>query len=207
MNKIKIISVDFQKDFTEKEGFAYKPRVSVDFVKNTFVPFIRKNKIKIAEIISDYREIPLSPRGFFCQPGTVGYESEIPNEVKIKDVWIKCQHSPVWIRKNIGIEKRKLGTPYADPKKFEKWLDKNIGNPKKIDFVVLIGLTINCCLLSVAQELFFRGYKVKILKEATDDFGGSIQDKENAFKILKGNRWADPISWNELKKEIENKGL
>jgi len=36
------------------------------FIKKILVPYFRKNNIKIAEIISDYREIPLSSRDFFA---------------------------------------------------------------------------------------------------------------------------------------------
>ena len=53
--KTKIISIDFQKDFTAEGGICHKPRLSVDFVKNTLAPFLEKNNLKIAEIISDYR--------------------------------------------------------------------------------------------------------------------------------------------------------
>ena len=49
--KIKIISVDFQKDYTARGGICYKPRPAVDFVKNTFIPYLKENNIKIAEII------------------------------------------------------------------------------------------------------------------------------------------------------------
>jgi len=202
MEKIKIISVDFQKDFTDKKGFVYKPRKSVNFIKKIVIPFLRKNKIKIVEIISDYRKIPLSSRGFFCQPGEEGFESEIPNDIKNKNVWIKCLHSPIWIRKNVGIANKKPGKPYQNPKAFEKWLSSTIGKAKDVDEIVLIGLTVNCCILCVASELFFRGYKVRILKEATDDYLGGLQEKENALNILQANLWAKPISWDELKKKL-----
>lgn len=203
MNKIKIISVDFQKDFTSEEGFAYKSRPSVNFIKKILIPFLRKNNIKIAEIISDYRKIPLSSRGFFCQPGEQGYESEIPEDIKLKNIWIKCMHSPVWIRENIGVSNKKPGKPYPDPKAFEEWLFSTVGKPEDIEEVILIGLTANCCILSTAQELSARGYKVKILNEATDDFLGGLQEKENALKLIEGNRWAEIISWEELKRKLE----
>jgi nicotinamidase-related amidase len=203
MQKIKIISVDFQKDFTSEGGFAYKPRPCVDFIKFDLIPTLRKNKIKIAEIISDYRNIVLSTRGFFCIPGTKGYESEISKDVKLNNIWIKCAHSPIWIRKNIGNSNKKPGIPYQDTKAFTKWLNSTIGKPKEIGEVVLIGLTVNCCILSLAQELYCRGYNnVKILKEATDDYIGTIIDKENALTLIKQNKWAEVITWNELKKKL-----
>lgn len=200
MDSIKIISVDFQKDFTARDGFAYKPRASVDFIKNILIPFLKQNNIKIAEIISDYREIPLSSRGFFCQPGTIGYESEIPDDVKLKDAWIKCQHSPIWTRENIGIADKNPGKPYPDPEKFEKWLKSTVGEPQKNSFIILIGLTVNCCILSLAQELFFRGYAVKILGEATDDYLGNLENKKNALELIGANRWAETIDYNDFKK-------
>lgn len=200
MSNIKIISVDFQKDFTAKDGFAYKPRASVDFIKNILIPFLKQNNIKIAEIISDYREILLSNRGFFCQPGTIGYESEISDEAKLKNVLIKCQHSPVWTRENIGIADKNPGKPYPDPEKFGKWLKSAVGEPQENSFIILIGLTVNCCVLSLAQELFFRGYAVKILEEATDDYLGSLENKKNALGLIGANHWAETINYDDFKK-------
>ena len=55
--KIKIISIDLQKDFSSKGGLCYQPRSSVKFIKNTFIPFLKNNKIKILEIISKMFEI------------------------------------------------------------------------------------------------------------------------------------------------------
>ena len=80
--KTKIISIDFQKDFTAEGGICHKPRPSVDFVKNTLVPYLTEKKIKIAEIISDYRQPRPGGRGNCCRPGEWGYESEIPESAK-----------------------------------------------------------------------------------------------------------------------------
>jgi len=202
VNKIKIISVDFQKDFIDKKGIDYRHRKSVNFIKKTLVPFLRKKKIKVAEIISDYREIPLSSRKILCIPVEDGFESGIPQDIKLKNIWTKCWHSPIWVRKNIGLANKKPGKPYQDPKSFTKWLDSTIGKSKDIDVVVLIGLTVNCCILSLAQELYWSGYKVNILKEATDDYSGDLEDKENALHLIRANRWADTISWKDLKKKL-----
>ncbi len=95
MKNINIISIDFQKDFTQKDGIGYKPRKSVEFVKNILIPFCKKNNIKIAEIISDYRQQRPGDSGDCCHPGTWGYESEIPEDVKLKDIWIKSMNSPI----------------------------------------------------------------------------------------------------------------
>ncbi|TRZ55243.1 hypothetical protein D4Q76_00835 [archaeon] len=43
--KIKIISVDLQKDFSAKGGKEFRPRPSVEFIRNTLIPFLRKRNI------------------------------------------------------------------------------------------------------------------------------------------------------------------
>lgn len=122
--KIKIVSVDFQKDFTAKGGACYKPRPSVNFVKHTLIPYLEKKGTDVAEIISDYRQPRPGDRGNCCRPGEWGYESEIPKTLKEKRVWIKCMNSPIWIRNNIGDSRRKPGLPYQDSEKFTKWIKK-----------------------------------------------------------------------------------
>ncbi len=197
----KIVSVDFQKDFTTAEGCCYKPRPSVNFVKNILVPYLKEKNIKIAEIISDYRAPRPGDRGVACVPGTVGYESEIPDEVKEKDVWIKCMNSPIWTRENIGDATKEPGLPYQDTKKFSEWIERVVGSPKDTE-VVLVGLTLDCCVLCTAQEFSFRGYKVKILKEATDPYSGDETEKDFLCKTPTKN-WATVINWEELKKIYE----
>ncbi|MEK6835381.1 MAG: hypothetical protein AABX61_03905 [Nanoarchaeota archaeon] len=199
MLKIKIISVDFQNDFTSKKGICFKNRKSVNFIKNILVPFLKNSNIKIAEIISDYRQPRLGDTGDSNHPGTWGYISQIPNDVKINPVWIKCMNNPIWVRKNIGNTNKKPGFPYQDPKAFTKWLNKNIGRPDDLDFVILIGLTIDCCVFCTAQELCFRGYKVKILKEAVDTYSGNQKEKEMILNNPPLTNWAETISWNKLK--------
>ncbi len=196
--KTKIISIDFQKDFTAEGGIFYKPRLSVDFVKNTLVPFLEKKNVKIAEIISDYRQPRPGDRGDCCHPGEWGYESEIPESVKEKDIWIKCMNSPIWVRDNIGDPTKQPGIPYQDPKKFSEWIEKVIGKPEDTE-VILIGLTLDCCVLCTAQEFKFRGYKVKILKEATDAYSGEQSEKEILCKTPVEN-WADVITWEETQR-------
>lgn len=126
MTKIKILSVDFQKDFTSEGGLHFKPRQSVKFVKETLVPFLRKEGIKITEIISDYRQPKPRSKRNTCCPGTWGYESEIPEDIKLNDIWIKCMNSPLWVRENIGIPNTQAGFPYQDVSAFNSWLKKNI---------------------------------------------------------------------------------
>lgn len=196
--KTKIISIDFQKDFTAEGGICYKLRPSVDFVKNTLVPYLENKNLKIAEIISDYRQPRPGDRGDCCRPGEWGYESEISESAKEKEVWIKCMNSPLWVRDNIGDPTKQPGLPYQDPKKFSEWIEKIIGKPEDTE-VVLVGLTLDCCVLCTAQELNFRGYKVKILKEAVDAYSGEQSEKEALCKTPVEN-WADVITWKEAQR-------
>ncbi len=196
--KTKIVSIDFQKDFTAEGGICYKPRPSVDFVKKTLVPYLENKNLKIAEIISDYRQPRPGDRGDCCHPGEWGYESEISELAKEKDVWIKCMNSPIWVRDNIGDPTKQPGIPYQDPKKFSEWIEKVIGKPEDTE-VVLVGLTLDCCVLCTAQEFNFRGYKVKILKEAVDAYSGEQVEKEALCKTPVEN-WADVIIWEEAQR-------
>ena len=196
--KTKIISIDFQKDFASPDGICYRPRESVNFVKTTLIPYLLEKNIKIAEIISDYRQPRLGDRGDCCKPGDKGYESEIPDEVKDDNVWIKCMNSPIWVRDNIGDKDKTPGLPHQDPEAFDTWLVEVVGDPKDTQ-IILIGLTLDCCVLCAAQELDFRGYTVKILKEAVDTYFGDQDEKEDICDVLVRN-WADVISWEEVKK-------
>lgn len=203
MKNIKIISIDFQKEFSNPIGKHYKKRPCVNFIKKTLVPFLKENKIKITEIISDYRQPRPGDLDDCCYPGTQQYESEIPNEIKIKPIWIKCMNSPIWIRKNIGEANKKPGLPYQGPKEFTDWLNKVVGKPEEIDLVILIGLTLDCCVFSTAQELTWRGYKIKILKEGVDTYTGSLKEKEIILNHYPLINWAESISFEELKKLLE----
>ena len=60
----------------------------------------------------------------------------------------------------------------------------------------MVGLTLDCCVLCTAQEFNFRGYKVKILKEAVDAYSGEQNEKETLCKTPVEN-WADVINWEE----------
>lgn len=205
MPNIKIISIDLQKEFCAKGGKHYKPHPNVNFIKKTLVPFLRKNSIKIAEIVSDYRPPRHGDRDDSTRPGEEGYISEIPDDVKLKNVWIKCMNSPIWTRKNIGNPNKKPGLPYQDPNAFTKWLDSTIGKPKEVDEIVLIGLTIDCCVLCTAQELTWRGYNVKVLQEAVDVYSGNQEKTKMILNNPPLKFWAKVISWNELKKKLGGK--
>lgn len=199
MAAVKILSVDFQKEFSAVGGKHYRPHRNVKFIKDTLVPYLRKNDIKIAEIISDYRQPRPGDLDDSTRPGEQGYESEIPDDVKLKPVWIKCMNSPIWTRKNIGDPNKKPGIPYQDPATFTNWANSQIGKPQSLDAVVLIGLTLDCCVLCTAQELTFRGYKVKILEEGVDVYSGKPEEKAMILNNYPLRNWAESISWQELR--------
>jgi nicotinamidase-related amidase len=197
------IIVDFQKDFTESGGAHYKARPCVDFIKGTLVSFLRENHIKMAEIISDYRQPRPGRKGDFCRPGTNGYLSDIPGDVKKSPVWIKAANSPLWTRQHIGEANKQPGLPYQDPAGFDAWLDQTVGKPEDTD-IILCGVTIDRCVLCTAQELYFRGYTVSILDEATDSYSG---DQKEKAQILHGpivSNWAKPITWQEIQGMLSN---
>lgn len=199
-NNYQIIAVDVQNDFATEGGIFYTPKLSVDFLKQTLLPFLKEKNIKINEIISDYRQPRPGDRGDCCHPGEWGYESIIPKEF-VKSTWIKCMNSPVWIRDNIGNPDKEPGLPYPDPNKFGQWLKQNIGNPKDVTPIV-IGLTIDCCVLSAVQELNWRGYYPIVIREAVDHISGKIEDRDKILETPISN-WAKVVDWKEFKNELE----
>jgi len=202
MKNIKFIAVDLQYDFTREGGFGYVERSSVDFVKKNLIPFLKEKNIEIAEIISDYRQPRPGDAGDCCHPGEWGYKSEISNDIKNENIWIKSMNSPIWVRENIGDSSKEAGLPYQDPKAFNEWLDLVVGKSGEVDMIVLFGLTIDCCVFSTAQELSWRGYKVKILTEGVDTYSGDLKEKEYILNNAPLDNWAKPISWKELRKVL-----
>lgn len=200
---VKFLSVDFQKEFTTKGGIHYKPRPSVAFVKHTLIPYLRERDMQIAEIVSDYRQPRPGRRGDFCRPGTVGYESEIPKDAKLVPVWIKAANSPLWTRENAGEEDKEPGRPYEDSGSFAKWLNETIGEPGNVS-VVVVGLTLDRCVLSTVHELYMRGYESLILEEATDSYMGGQSEKETLLRGPIINNWSHPISWETLNKQLQH---
>lgn len=63
---------------------------------------------------------------------------------------------------------------------------------------MLLGLTIDCCVLSTAQELSWRGYYAFVLYEGVDHASGRTEDKDQIFESPLSN-WANKINWDELK--------
>jgi len=201
--KYKFVSVDFQNDFTSPGGKSYKDRPSVGFVKDTLVPFLCERKQKVAEIISDYRQPRIGDRGDLCHPGEWGYESQIPIDIKEDRVWVKCMNSPVWTREHIGDPEGIPGLPFQDPAAFDDWISSTVGKYDELDLVILIGLTVDCCVFCTAQELGFRGFKVVVLEEAVDTNSNDPAEKDLVLHNRPLKNWAKPITWEELNKIIE----
>jgi nicotinamidase-related amidase len=200
---IEWVSVDFQREFTDPSGIWYVNGDSPSFVKQTLIPFMREHRIKLSEIVSDYRTPRNGKDGVGCIPGNKGFESEIPNDLIKGTSWVKCMHNPLWIRKNGGIAAMRPGVPYQDPIAFDNWLHHQIGDPTSDLWVVLIGETMEVCVASVAQELNARGYRVKILIEATDPMKERQKVKEWLMTQSSILLYADFISFEALRKEWE----
>ncbi len=202
MPSIKTVCVDFQADFSSPSGVAYRPRPCIDFIKSELTPYFRQHDLKIAEIISDYR-LPRPGDEFeCCVPGTSGYESEIPKDIKYDPVWVKCMNSPVWTRENAGQADRFPGLPYPNPPAFLEWLHRTIGRPDEVSAVVLIGLTMDCCVLCTGQELSYRAYPVRFLVEGVDTFSGDQAEKASIL-ISPASNWGQPLNWGEFQKLAE----
>ena len=172
--ELDFVCVDFQYDFADKNGVNFNKGESVDFIKKTLVPFLLKNKIKVSEIVSDYRLPRGSSKNESCVPGTPGFESVLPSNLRYGTPWIKCMHNPLWIRHNIGVANEELGEPFQDPNAFNLWIKDHIRHKK----VVLFGLTADCCVLQTASELYFRGYEVYCIYEATDPMNERLGCKD-----------------------------
>ncbi len=196
-----IISVDFQKDFTAAGGACYQERSSVSFVQEILVPHCRTQGFRIAEIVSDYRQPRPGAPFAHCVPGTPGYESELSADVKHPLVWVKAMHSPVWVRENGGLAAELPGSPYPDPTGFTKWLLAVVGPPEENRTIVLVGLTLDCCVLCTGQELFFRGYRVEFLVEGVDTYSGKEDEKESLLHVPMLN-WGQPVSWLEIRERM-----
>ncbi|MFA5157873.1 MAG: hypothetical protein WC451_01615 [Patescibacteria group bacterium] len=197
--KYKILAIDIQNDFATEGGKHYTHKPSVDFLKSKILPFLKEKGIKIAEIVSDYRQPRPGDADESCVPGTWGYESVVPKEF-VGGQWIKCMNSPIWTRDNAGDTSKEPGLPRQDTIGFGKWLEENIGKPSEVT-PVLIGLTIDCCVLSTAQELNWRGHYPVVVKEGVDHYTGKQEMKEKIFETPLPN-WADAVDWEEIKNKL-----
>lgn len=208
--KYYVLAVDYQKAFCRPGFYKYKDRPCHNFIDKIFVPYLLKKHLKIAEIISDYRLPRPNETVPHAIPGTEDYQSCIPDTVKWPNIWIKSMNTPDWIRENAGNPAIPPEIPHPEPEKFTRWLTALFGEPREDLAIVLIGLSLDCCVISTAQALFFRGYKVKILKEGSDAYDASaIKDMLKAgvdyqdalFSTVLG-KFCSPITWNELQDSI-----
>ena len=95
----------------------------------------------------------------------------------------------------------KCSLPYADSKKFGKWMDKNIGR-REDTTPVIFGLTIDCCVLSTVQEFRWRGFNPIIIREAVDHASGKIEDRDIILEKSGLRWWAETMNWDEFKRLI-----
>ena len=190
------LSVDYQYDFAGDNGIARVVGDSPRFIENELVPFLRTHGIGVHEIISDYRLPRGKSNNEACVPGTIGYQSLLPDYLRVGDVHVKCMHNPIWVRKNIGVPNSDLGKEYQDPELFDLWVAQHF--PNKSIPIVIFGETMECCVLSTAQELYFRGYDIYILYEATDP----MQERQALKDVIATNStlsiYAKTIHFSEL---------
>ncbi|SEN97557.1 cysteine hydrolase family protein [Paenibacillus sp. OV219] len=190
------LSIDLQNDFATEGGAHYSPRPCVPFIRDTLFPFVRERGYKVVEIISDYRDTEPDKGTSVCIPGTWGYESLVPTDIKHQSVWVKSEPSPVWIREGAGEVSDLPGIPYPSPNGFDRWLSETIGPPSSEHEIVLIGLVFEICVLSTLQELHHRGYRAKVLFEAVDTYTGNADQKKGLFETL-FPFWGSPLYWDE----------
>src|SRR3989344_1248381 len=196
--KYEFIAVDLQNEFATEGGKFHSYKPSVEFLKNILFPYLKENSIKINEIISDYSQPRPGDGGDGCHPGSWGYESLVPNELR-KSLWVKSMNSPIWIRDGVGDANKTPGKPYPDSNAFGRWIEENIGSPENTR-PVIFGLTIDCCVLSTVQEFRWRGFEPIIIREAVDHASGKKEDKNIVLEKTAISWWAEVVSWEEFKK-------
>lgn len=73
----------------------------------------------------------------------------------------------------------------------------------------VFGLTIDCCVLCVAQELFWHGYEPVVLREGVDAPSGWPEDRDVILATTVQN-WAKALEWRDLLRstlrKIESRG-
>lgn len=210
--KYSFLAVDYQKEFCNPIGRFYKERPCHSFIEKSLIPFLYQHpEAKVAEIISDYRLPRPSETVAYCIPGTEGYQSAIPVEVKLDNVWIKAMNSPDWVRENGG-SSLETAEPYHDLDAFKHWLYETIGKPNSHLQVVVLGLTLDCCVLCTLQQLYFLGYQALFLWEGVDVYDPSAIKKfikpeinyKEALLATTHGMFAKSIRWADLKPRLEN---
>lgn len=192
------LSVDLQNDFAAEGGAHYCRRSCVPFIREELVPFVRERKYRLAEIISDYRTSGQGDGPSVCAPGSWGYESIIPADIKHPSVWVKSAPSPAWIREGAGKADCPPGEPYHAPDEIGRWLSEAVGPPSAGHEIVLIGLVLEVCVISTLQELHYRGYRAGVLFEGVDTGSGLVEQKTVLFETL-FPFWGTPVYWDDLK--------
>ena len=195
---VDLISVDFQSDFAEESGANFIKGKSISFIKTVLIPYLKENNIKVSEVISDYRLPRGKSNNESCVPGTRGFASLIPNELRKGVPWIKCMHNPLWTRENIGIPQAIVGNIFQDPTTFNQWISQQI----QCKDVVLFGLTAECCVLQLASELYFRGFNVYVIYEATDPMNERLFFKDEIMYHSTLNIYSKTIRFDEFKNMI-----
>lgn len=195
--KYEFIGVDLQNEFATEGGKFYTPKPSVQFLRSILFSYLKEKDFKINEIISDYRQPRLGDGGDGCYPGSWGYQSLIPDELR-KSLWVKSMNSPIWIRDGIGDGSKAPGEPYPDSNAFGAWVEKNIGKPSDT-CPVIFGLTIDCCVLSTIQEFRWRGFRPIVIREAVDHASGKEEDKNIVLEKTAIRWWAQVLNWKEFK--------
>jgi hypothetical protein len=187
------LSVDLQREFTEKSGKFTIFGEYRDFITSVFVPYLSLKEEKVLQIISDYRLPRLNGSCSYCIPGTDGYGSILHPKI-VKSTWVKASRNPVWIRRN----SLPLQLPQAHPDLFSDWLENECPLDKT---VVLLGVALECCVFTTIQELYFRGYKIYVLSEAVECTDGTQDSKHFFFdKILP--LWGEVVHWEDLLKKF-----
>ena len=194
--RYEFIAVDIQNEFATEGGKFYTPKPSVEFLKSTMFPYLRERGIQVNDIISDYRQPRPGDSGDGCAPGTWGYESLIPDDLR-KSLWIKAMNSPIWIREHGGDGSKVPGKPYPDSAAFGKWVEENIGAPETTR-PVLFGLTIDCCVLSAVQEFRWRGFSPVVIREAVDHASGKEDDKDIVLEKTALSWWSEAVDWKQF---------
>jgi len=198
-----VLFVDLQYDFTRPGGICYAPRHSPAFVRDALIPYLKSEGIASSEIVSDYRQPrPGDPRDC-CRPGEWGFTSEVPEDLVGGRTWTKCMNSPLWTREGIGDPSSLPGVPYQDPRRFGEWLAQSIGDPPGT--VVLAGLTLDACILCTAQELTFRNYDVRILREGTDTRSGDPGERDRLIDAPPISFWSRSIQFSNMKELYEGR--
>jgi nicotinamidase-related amidase len=202
-----IVSVDVQDEIIEPWGKMYNPnRTSWMFLQKVLFPYCRAHGILIRDLVSDYREPRPADPFHACDPTGQGFRSSIPQDILHPRKWVKSQNLCVFTRVDAG-RVEEIDTdpyePHIDTQGFERWARRVMGVPRG-NVIVLIGYTLECCVLATALWLNHIGYSVRILEEGTDTNTGTAESKAAIFRYVLGeNGWAEPISWGELQLLLE----